>query len=111
MTTYEALAAAYRDRAKITGDAPDAGLGNLFDEIAIFAEGDVEQVSATAHELEFLAGVLLLAARTVTGGDGADQSRPSAPGSPPSLGDARQEPVAAALAPNLQADVLLRAES
>lgn len=71
MTAYEALAAAYRDRAKITGDAPDAGLGNLFDEIAIFAEGNVEQVSATAHELEFLASVLLLAAQKVMGDEEA----------------------------------------
>lgn len=86
MTAYEALAAAYRDKAKIAGDISDAGLGNLFDEITIFAESDAEQVSATAHELKFLAGVLLLAARKVTGNDGADQSRPPAPSSPPSLG-------------------------
>lgn len=70
MTAYEALTAAYRDKAKIT-DNTDAGLGNLFDEIAIFAEGDVEQASATAHELEFLAGVLLLAARKMMSGDEA----------------------------------------
>lgn len=71
MTAYEALTAAYRDKAGITGDNPDAELGNLFDEIAIFAESDVEQTSATAHELEFLAGVLLLAAQKVMGDEEA----------------------------------------
>lgn len=97
MTVYEALAAAYRDNARITGDSPDAGLGNLFDEITIFAESDVEQTFATAHELEFLADVLLLAARKVMSHDGASHSRPPAPGSSPSLGDTIQEPFGAAL--------------
>ena len=104
MTAYEALTAAYRDKAKITGDAPDAGLGNLFDEIAIFAEGDVEQTSATAHELEFLAGVLLLAARKVMSDNGATQGNPFAPGNSPSAVDAGREPVAAALVPGFQAE-------
>ena len=80
MNAYEALTAAYAEKAKLAGGNADAGMGNLFDEIAGFAESDVEQTAATAHELEFLAGVLSLAARNLIADGEIARSQAGAPG-------------------------------
>lgn len=69
MNAYEALTAAYREKAKLASGASDAGMGNLFNEIRTFAESDLQQTEATAQELDFLAGVLSLAAHKLRDSD------------------------------------------
>ena len=78
MNSYDALTAAYREKARLTNDGNDTGLGDLFGEIIVFAESDADHPEVTAHDMSFLADVLLLAARKLRDSSGAALSCPAA---------------------------------